>query len=225
MRRLAGAGDPRLEAVLAGIFMAAVVLYLGGFGTGAARLALKPVPALVLAVWVAARNRGLLGRLVAAGLVLSALGDGLLEAGRFLPGLVAFLFAHVAYLAAFVSDERRLRLARLVPFAAWTAGAFSLLRPGLGEMAVPVAVYIGVITLMLWRACARVGSPAVPARAAWLGLAGAIAFGASDTLLAFDRFLQPIEGVHLPILVLYWAGQCGIAASAALAGPRDVPRA
>jgi len=108
---------------------------------------------------------------------------------------------------------------------ATVSGGKVLRRPGLGEMAVPVAVYIGVITLMLWRACARVSSPAVPARAAWLGLAGAIAFGASDTLLAFDRFLQPIEGVHLPILVLYWAGQCGIAASAALAGPRDVPRA
>ena len=54
MRRLAGVRDPRLEAVLAGIFTAAVVLYLGGFGTGPARLALKPVPALVLAVWVSA---------------------------------------------------------------------------------------------------------------------------------------------------------------------------
>ena len=217
--------DPRREAVLAGVFTAAVVLYLGGLGTGPARLALKPVPAIVLAVWVSARNRRLLGRLVTTGLLFSALGDALLEAGSFLPGLVAFLAAHVAYVAAFVSDERRLRLARLVPFAAWTAGAFSLLRPGLGEMTVPVAVYIGVITLMLWRAAARVGSSTTPPLAARLGLAGAIAFGASDTLLAFDRFLQPIEGAHIPILVFYWLGQCGIAASAALAAPRTTPRA
>jgi uncharacterized membrane protein YhhN len=216
MRRPDGVKHPRLEAVLAGVFTAAVVLYLGGFGTGPVRLALKPVPAIVLAVWVSARNRRLLGRLVTAGLLLSALGDALLEAGRFLPGLAAFLAAHVAYVAAFVSDERRLRLARLVPFAAWTACAFSLLRPGLGAMTVPVSVYLAVITLMLWRAAARVGSPAVPPRATRLGLAGAIAFGASDTLLAFDRFLQPIEGVHVPILLLYWLGQCGIAASAAL---------
>jgi hypothetical protein len=63
----------------------------------------------------------------------------------------------------------------------------------------------------------------VPARAAWLGLAGAIAFGASDTLLAFDRFLQPIDGVQVPILALYWLGQSGIAASAAFAAPREAP--
>jgi uncharacterized membrane protein YhhN len=225
MGRPAGVRDPRLEAVLAGVFAAAVFVYLGGFGTAPARLALKPIPAIVLAVWVAARNRSLLGRLVTVGLVLSALGDGLLEAGRFLPGLVAFLSAHLAYVAAFVSDERRFRLVRLLPFAAWTAGAFSLLRPGLGEMTVPVAVYIGVITLMLWRAAARGGSPTTSPLAARLGLAGAIAFGASDTLLAFDRFLQPIADVHVPILVLYWLGQCGIAASAALAWPREAPRA
>ncbi len=58
--------------------------------------------------------------------------------------------------------------------------------------------------------------------AARLGLAGAIAFGASDTLLAFDRFLQPITGVHFPILVLYWLGQWGIAASAALGARAEV---
>jgi uncharacterized membrane protein YhhN len=157
---------------------------------------------------------------VSIGLVLSAAGDALLEAGRFLPGLVAFLTAHVVYVAAFVSDERRLRLARLVPFAAWTAGAFGVLRPGLGELTVPVAVYIGVITLMMWRAAARVGSPSTPPRAARLGAAGAVAFGASDTLLAFDRFSQPIPGAQLPILVLYWLGQWGIGAAAAL-GARE----
>ena len=124
---------------------------------------------IALAAWVSPRNRTLLGWLVTAGLLLSALGDVLLEAGHFLPGLVAFLAAHVAYVVAFVSDERRLRLARLLPFAAWTAGAFGLLRPRLGEMTVPVALYIAVITLMMWRASARLGSPTVSPVAARLG--------------------------------------------------------
>jgi len=65
------------------------------------------------------------------------------------------------------------------------------------------------------RASARVGGK-VPARAAWLGLAGAIAFGASDTMIAFDRFSTPIPGARWPIMILYWLGQGGIAASAAL---------
>ena len=50
-----------------------------------------------------------------------------------------------------------------------------------------------------------------------LGLAGAVAFGASDTIIAFDRFSAPIAGARWPIMTLYWLGQCGIAASAVLA--------
>jgi hypothetical protein len=34
------------------------------------------------------------------------------------------------------------------------------------------------------------------------------------TLIAFDRFDAPIPGVRLPIMLLYWLGQWGIAASA-----------
>ena len=40
---------------------------------------------------------------------------------------------------------------------------------------------------------------------------GAILFAASDTLIAFDRFHAPIVGVRYPIMLLYWAGQLGIA--------------
>jgi uncharacterized membrane protein YhhN len=208
--------DRRLEAALAGVFVAAAVLYLSGIGAGPARIALKPVPVLALALWVAARSREPLGRLVTAGLLLSALGDVVLETGRFLPGLVAFLTAHVAYVVGFVSDERRLRPGLLVPFAAWSAGAYALLRPGLGEMALPVAVYVALITVMMWRAAARVGGAGTPLLNARLGALGAVAFGASDTLVAFGRFRQPIPYGELTIMLLYWLGQLGIAASAAL---------
>lgn len=210
--------------LLALLGVAAALLYLGGLVTGLPRLALKPVPALALSTWVALRCRQPLGRLTAAGLVLSALGDVLLDAGRFLPGLFAFLAAHVAYVAAFLSVARRPALARALPFVAWGAGAFALLGPGLGSMTLPVAVYVAVIMIMMWRAAARVASAGTPALAAALGLAGALAFGISDTLIAFDRFDAPIAGVRLPIMLLYWLGQWGIAASAALGfGPQRGP--
>lgn len=207
--------DRRLEAVLSGVCVAAAVLYLSGVGAGPARLALKPVPALALAAWVFVRRRDAPGRIATAGLLLSALGDALLETDRFLPGLVAFLAAHIAYALAFVLDEPRLRLLRLVPFAAWSAGTYGLLRPGLGQMALAVGVYVCVITLMMWRAAARVGSERTHPGAARAGALGAVAFGASDTLIAFDRFLEPMPGARIPILVLYWLGQLGIAASLA----------
>ena len=140
-------------------------------------LAVKPFPALALAAWVALRCPRPLGRLTAAGLVFSAVGDVVLETGLFLPGLLAFLAAHLAYVAAFLAAERRPALGRALPFLAWGLGAFAILRPGLGPMAVPVAVYVAVICTMMWRAAARVGSPGTPALAATLGLAGAVAFG------------------------------------------------
>jgi alkenylglycerophosphocholine hydrolase len=202
--------------VLAGVGIGTALLYFVGMAAAlpALCLAVKPFPALALAAWVLLRCPRLLGRLTAVGLVLSAVGDVLLEAGFFLPGLLAFLSAHVAYVAAFLSAERRPAFGRAVPFLAWGAGAFVLLRPGLGPMAFAVAVYVAVICTMMWRAAARVGSPGTPALAAALGLAGAVAFGASDTLIAFNRFATPFPGARWPIMALYWLGQSGIAASA-----------
>ena len=210
MRR---AGPGLLLAVLG---IAAALVYLGGVASDPAHLVIKAVPVLALAAWVTLRSRQPLGRLTAAGLVLAAVGDVLLDAGRFLPGLGAFLLAHVLYILAFLSVESRLSLARALPFAAWGLFTFDLLRPGLGTLALPVGAYVVVITIMMWRAAARVGSPEAR-HAAWLGLAGALAFGASDTLIAVTRFLHPIEGARVPIMLLYWFGQWGIAASAALA--------
>ena len=218
MRRFA-ALSPLQGPTLAGVGIATALLFFVGLGADlpALRLATKPVPALALAAWVLLRCREPLGRLTAAGLALSAVGDGLLENDAFLPGLFAFLGAHLAYIAAFVVADRRPALGRAVPFLAWGLGALLLLRPGLGSMAAPVAVYVAVVCSMMWRAAARVGSPTTPALAAALGLVGAVAFGTSDTLIAFDRFARPIPGAAWPIMLLYWLGQCGIAASAVTA--------
>jgi alkenylglycerophosphocholine/alkenylglycerophosphoethanolamine hydrolase len=210
---------PGTGPTLAGIGIATALLFFVGMAADvpALRLATKPVPALVLAAWVRLRCRAPLGWLTAAGLGLSAAGDGLLETGSFLPGLFAFLAAHLAYIAAFLASDRRPALGRAVPFLAWGAGALALIRPGLGAMAAPVTGYVAVICTMMWRAAARVGSRGTPALAAALGLAGAVAFGASDTLIAFDRFAAPIPGARWPIMLLYWLGQCAIAASAVAA--------
>jgi alkenylglycerophosphocholine/alkenylglycerophosphoethanolamine hydrolase len=178
------------------------------------RLVAKPVPAIVLGLWVTGRGRGVISRGVAFGLALSAAGDVLLELGLFVPGLLAFLTAHVAYTAAFVAARPRLLPARAVPFIAYGVAVFLALRDGLGPMTGPVGLYVVVICTMIWRAAARVADPASPAAEQWLGLAGALAFAASDTLIAFDRFHAPIRGASLPIMALYWLGQWSIAASA-----------
>ena len=163
-----------------------------------------------LAVWVAREGRGLLGRLVTIGLVVSAVADVAIE-WSFLGGLGLFLLAHVVYLAAFLADERAPRLLRALPFAAYGVAMYRTLAPGLGAMAAPVTAYASAISSMMWRAAARVRTGE---RAGWIALAGALSFGLSDTLLALDRFHHPIPAAAWAVMLTYWAGQLGIAASA-----------
>jgi uncharacterized membrane protein YhhN len=198
---------------LAALAVAAAILYLAALAVDAPALRLpsKPVPALALAALVLSGRRDGYASALAGGLVLSALGDVLLELpGHFVAGLATFLCAHLAYTAAFVREERRWRIGRALPFALWLLGAFVWIRPGLGGMTLPVVVYMLAIGTMMWRAAARWGDhPGATA-----ALEGAVLFGLSDTLIAIDRFRAPLPGAPYAIILLYWAGQAGIAASA-----------
>lgn len=206
------------EQILAGLGLLAAAIFLLGlaFDSPRSRLVVKPIPALCLATWVAGSGRAWTARWFALGLLLSAAGDELLEysAGFFLAGLVAFLGAHLAYIAGFLVETRRPALARAAPFALWGALGYLAMRPGLGPLAGPVIVYLTAVCAMMWRAAAGVGRDG-PSRAhEWTALGGAILFGASDTLIGLDRFQAPLESARAPIIVLYWLGQLGIAGGA-----------
>jgi alkenylglycerophosphocholine/alkenylglycerophosphoethanolamine hydrolase len=206
----------RWRLTLAGIgFLAAAAFVVGlGFDLPVLRFLTKPLPVLCLAAAVAGQGRDPLARALTVGLVLSAVGDGLLEGGLFLPGLLAFLGAHVAYATGFFLDTPRLALLRALPFAGWGASIYVLLFPNLGALAVPVLLYLLAICVVMWRAAARIGAHGHSRPNEWVGLLGALAFAASDTLIALDRFHAPLPGAPLPIILLYWAGQCGLAGAA-----------
>ncbi|MFP2956262.1 lysoplasmalogenase [Myxococcus sp. 1LA] len=179
------------------------------------RVAAKALPMLCLLLWQWP-PRGRYGRWIFAGLALSLLGDVLLDVGPglFLPGLVAFLLAHVSYVVGYVSVERAPRWGRAVPFAFLAVGASFFLWPYLGAMSVPVTVYVAVICTMTWRAWAMWGSPALPRRAQGFALAGALLFAVSDGLLSLKLFVRPLPGSGYAIMVFYWAAQVCIALSA-----------
>jgi uncharacterized membrane protein YhhN len=201
---------------LAVVALLAAATYLVGLWRDwpALRLAAKPLPVLCLLVFVLGSGIDRYARLIAAGLALSILGDVLLEfPGLFVAGLGAFLAAHVSYALAFLSDTRRLAVLRALPFLAWLALVYTQLRPGLGNMVVPVTVYVFAIGAMMWRAAACVGSEGPPRRAELSAVLGAVLFGVSDTLIGLDRFQAPIPGVRYPIILLYWAGQLLITGS------------
>jgi len=185
-------------------------------------LAFKPLPVFGLTLWVLRAPKSAYRNRLAAGLALSLVGDDLIE-GSFVAGLAAFLLAHVAYVAAFLADTTRPRLLRAVPIALYGAGMTAFLWPGLGDMRPAVVAYVVAICTMVWRAAARVGHSGAPRPGEWAGLAGAILFALSDTLIALDRFHAPVPYGRIPIILLYWAGQLGIAYSAR--ARRDPPEA
>ena len=180
---------------------------------------LKPAPIVCLMLLVAflpSEAPPLYRGLVVAALLLSAVGDVmLLDSARFTAGLVAFLFGHLVYIAAFFTHgDAPLALAHLAPLVLWGGVAFWLLRPGLGALKTPVLLYICVLMTMIWTATEfAAGSGAAHAR---LAAAGAVVFGVSDTLLAMARFRRPFPLAQPLMLSTYYAAQILIAASAAL---------
>ncbi|WP_252273904.1 lysoplasmalogenase [Pseudomonas subflava] len=199
------------------IALAGVALFLLGLHLELKWLTLlgKPLPVICLLLWLREAPAGAYRRWIAIGLGFSLLGDMLLEwpADLFVFGLGAFLLAHLAYLVAYLGDTRRLAPLDLLIAALAAGGMFFVLsRAGLGALLVPVALYSLAIGAMLWRALARIGVAA--SRSAWLAAGGAALFVLSDSLIGINRFVAPFEGARYAIIISYWLGQFGIAASA-----------
>lgn len=198
--------------------------YLYGVSTHAMLLCLltKPIAVLALLGWLHSGPAGTYRRWISIGLGFSLLGDILLAWPQdlFVFGLGAFLFAHLAYLKAYLVDCRRAAVPALILALLAGGSLLSVMASqGLGDLLVPVGVYALAISAMLWRALARLGS-SVPKRSAGLAAAGALAFVISDSLIGIDRFVLPFTAAPYLIILSYWLGQWGIAASTFSQGRR-----
>jgi uncharacterized membrane protein YhhN len=153
--------------------------------------------------------------LTVAALVFSLLGDVflMLRRERFAAGLGCFLFAHIAYVAAF--DTLRADAPAVVAGAVvLLAGSVlygrlrrGMLARGQGELAVPVAAYNLAIGAML------VSALVTPFRTEWdgvhaaLAIAGALLFMASDTLIGWTRFVGSFRRSEVAVMVTYHVAQ------------------
>lgn len=211
-----------LAALVLAVAAGAAHLWAERAGLPLWALLAKPIPVLLLLARVAVAGRSPLRGPLALGLGLSAVGDVVIQRpGGFLAGLAFFLLAHLAYTTGFWRGRPQLLAARALPFLLFAGLMGYWIAPGTGGMEVPVGVYILAISAMMWRASVLVGAPQLPPRVGRLALAGALLFAASDSLIAVHRFVAPQPWVDVPIMVLYWAGQAGIASAAVLAGRAD----
>lgn len=151
--------------------------------------------------------------LIVLGLIASLLGDiFVMLPEHFLPGLVSFLVAHLAYIAAFtLTGDGTAPLWYLIPFLLYGALMLRWLWPHLGSLRGPVIVYMAVILLMAWQAANRWLETDQPG--ALLALAGAYLFVLSDSALAVQRFRGTWRSAPLWVLSTYFAAQWLIALS------------
>lgn len=134
-------------------------------------------------------------------------------------GLVAFLFAHLAYIAGLniplpdVSPFWSLSLAIVLSL---TVARFlrqiitSLRNKGLQWLVIPVAIYGTVITLMLLSALLTLSRSDWSFPGASMVSLGALLFYISDLVLAWDRFVSPVNNGQLVNMITYHLGQAGL---------------
>ena len=180
----------------------------------------KALTTLLVIAYAARRSGGdAYARAILAGLVASLAGDVFLlwPQQGFLPGLVAFLLAHLAFIVAFT--RRVPLLARSQPFALYALAAAVLLAQLWPDVPAalrwPVLAYVVCLATMaaqagvVWLVARGSGGEALARNVA----IGGVLFMTSDTLLAFNKFSAPIALSSLLILSTYWAALLLIAAS------------
>jgi uncharacterized membrane protein YhhN len=153
------------------------------------------------------RNRLLLGAF------FSLLGDiFLMFSGGFIFGLASFLIAHIFYISAFYLDndglitKKRDRWAAITGILTYGIVFLSTVLPKVDSaLVIPVAAYGLTILTMLLMALNRWKSvPQVTFQ--WVFL-GAILFVISDSILAINKFVQPLPMSGIAIMLTYAAGQ------------------
>ncbi len=152
-------------------------------------------------------------------LFFSGAGDILLmyvdhDASFFMMGLIAFLVSHVFYIFTYrqhqydgVEDRiqgiQKIRLA--FPIILSGTGLVFVLYPVLGDLKIPVIIYTLVLVVMTLNALLRFGKTTSPSF--WMVFAGALFFMISDSLLAINKFLEPLAYGSIWIMTTYIAAQ------------------
>ncbi|GIL24566.1 MAG: hypothetical protein BroJett042_30790 [Bacteroidota bacterium] len=195
--------------------LAATNLIAATFNLALLNFITKPllVPALAVYYLVATSQRSYL---FLTALFFCWLGDVLLMLQRdeifFITGLIAFLTGHVLYIICYrnfrsagtgLTGPQQIRFS--LPIILAGTGLVTILFPHLGGLQIPVLVYALVITVMAMQALFRYGY--TNSKSFVLVFVGAISFMISDSLLAINKFMQPLPLAGLAVMLTYLLAQ------------------
>ena len=163
---------------------------------------IKAIPAIALSILALWAVTGLRGKLLSAALLFCAAGDaalGFKKGENLTVGLGLFLVAQVLFVVTFTRDFKvqRPRIPGAVFLVAYAVLMAIILTPSLEDMALPVYVYLTVITFMGITAAFR--SPSSK-----LVVCGALFFIASDSMLAIEEFRDPFPASDYLVMITYY---------------------
>lgn len=129
----------------------------------------------------------------------------------FIFGLVSFLIAHILYIVYFYKEIKGKKISlKIIPFALFVIGFLVYLVPQLlskeeTKMLIgPVAIYATVIGAMAYFASLR---PAHPSKSFYYVMTGSLLFILSDSCIAINAFVMPIQHSGLIIMITYGVAQ------------------
>ncbi|MFV5685923.1 lysoplasmalogenase [Flavobacterium sp. GB2R13] len=130
----------------------------------------------------------------------------------FIIGLVAFLISHIAYIVLF-SKQLRINSSRnkavfwvgITVIIVYLILMLSILLPTLGDLKIPIFVYAIILSTMLLFAFKGYLKWSKPAGT--YILLGAVIFVSSDSILAFNKFYEPIRFSSFLIMATYLLAQ------------------
>ncbi|MFH7002740.1 lysoplasmalogenase [Flavobacterium bizetiae] len=201
------------------IYIAFSILYLIVLFTGHENLDLYLKPALVplLGFGVYFHRKFPSKNILLSALLFSWIGDVILLFADiaeiyFILGLLSFLIAHLSYCVLFnkqiigeIQINKILFAVGSLLIAFYLTAMILVLIPRLGELKIPVIIYAAVISTMLLFAFNGYLIWKKPG-ALYIFL-GAVAFVASDSILAFDKFYAPIQKSSFFIMLTYLVAQ------------------
>lgn len=125
----------------------------------------------------------------------------------FMLGLCSFLIAHLMYILVFSKQKGNTNFISIfsIVIIAFATGLFSLISKNLEELLIPVVLYILVIMVMVIFAYLRKG--AVDYFSFTLVLLGALFFLVSDSLIALNKFYNPLAYPKISIMITYAIAQ------------------
>jgi uncharacterized membrane protein YhhN len=209
-------------AILALVFAALEALALYKKWTRVEWLA-KPAVMMCLFIWLVS-TVGWEGAALwfGLGILFSLAGDILLMLSLerfFLLGLVSFLIAHIFYIVGFNLPIPGLSAWSVILAVLIGWGGARVLRrivaaleKGQTRMRLPIVVYGLVISLMLLSAMLKLNDLSWSAGAALLVSFGAFLFYLSDVILAWNKFVAPIQHGRIFNIAAYHLGQIALIA-------------